>query len=319
MKKIIVFGLGGIGGYVGARIALGRAQDLAAAESAHAAAVGEPELAFIARGEHLSRIQQHGLRFRDPSGTESVVHPALATANAAEFGKADLVLLCVKGYALPAACQAVAPVVGSHTVVLPLLNGADIYERVRAQIRNGIVLPGAIYISAAIQEPGFVAHLGGKGNVVTGREPGNVGFDQQPLLGVFKRAGIPCEWFEDPMSAIWSKYLFIASFGLVTGMSGKPFGEVVADPELSDLVRRIQGEIVALSRAKGIALPADAAENAFKAGASFPPATKTSYQRDLEVSGKPNEGDLFGGTIIRLGKELGVPTPVTAQVVAKIG
>jgi hypothetical protein len=50
-------------------------------------------------------------------------------------------------------------------------------------------------------------------------------------------------------------------------------------------------EIAAIAKAKGIVLPADAAEQAFEKGKAFGPDTKTSYQRDVEVRGKPNEGD----------------------------
>ena len=319
MHSIVIFGMGGIGGYVGSRIALGTRRDVAASEAAHAGAVGEPELTFVARGAHLAKIRTDGLRFRDPAGHESVIRPKLATDDVSHLGIADVVFVSVKGYDLEGACRSIQPLVGPKTVVVPLLNGADIHERVRTVIKSGVVLPAAIYISAAIAAPGVVAHVGGKGNIVLGREPGKVGFDKTALLALLDRSGIPYEWFEDPMPAVWTKFLFIASFGLVTGMSGKTIGEVIADSKLAALTQNIQAEIVALARAKGIGLPADAAAAAFEKGKAFPPETKSSYQRDREVAGKPNEGDLFGGTIMRLGKELGVPTPTAAEVFATIG
>lgn len=305
IKEIVIFGIGGIGGFLGAH--LGDACD-----------DSNRKLTFVARGEHLDAIRRDGLRFRSPAGDERIVHPARAVADLGEIERADVVFICVKGYGLTAACEAIAPVVGPDTVVVPLLNGADIHERVRAVISTGTVLPAAIYISSAIDQPGTVHHRGGAGNIVFGPEPGDTAFDPAPLLELLDEADIPHEWFPDALPAIWTKFLFIASFGLTTALSGKPLGGVVADPELAETTRAIQREIVELARAKGVALPADAAEDAFRKGSVFPPETTTSFQRDVARSGAPNEGDLFGGTIIALGRELGIPVPVSERVFREI-
>ena len=308
MKNICIFGMGGIGGYVGARIV--KARD--------ARPAGSLSVGFVARGAHLEAIRAKGLTYQAPDGTKMTVRPDAAASSAADLPPQDLVLLCVKGYDLTAACEAIVPITGKNTVILPLLNGIDIHERIRRVVRTGIVLPGCIYIASSIREPGFVAHGGGKGNIIAGHDPGNGNFDPAPLRRLMSDAGIPFEWQDDPFPALWIKYLFIASYALVTGMSGKPFGAVVADPQLSGLVRDILKETYALATAKGVKLPPSIVEDSFEKGKTFPFETKTSYLRDVEVPGKPNEGDLFGGTIIRMGKELGVPTPVTEKVYRSI-
>jgi len=313
MKRIVVFGMGGIGGYIGARVGLG-IEKMASA----GAQVGKPELVFVARGAHLAAIRGRGLRYRSPEGAESLVRPALAVDDPAAAGPADLVFLCVKGYDLAAACKAVTPSVGPDTVVVPLLNGADIHERVRSVISDGTVLPAAIYIASSIAEPGLVVHGGGKGNVVLGREAGKIAYDPAPLRSLLEHSAIPYEWFEDPMPAIWTKYLFIASYGLVTALSGLGIGKVLAEPQWAQAVKEIAAEIAAIAKAKGISLPAAAAAQAFEKGKAFGPDTKTSYQRDAEVRGKPNEGELFGGTIQRFGKELDIPTPTTDRIYKEI-
>jgi len=309
MKRIVVFGMGGIGGYIGARVGMGIEK-----MTASGASVGNPQLVFVARGANLEAIKTKGLRYRSSEGSESIVRPTLATDMPAEAGTADLIFLCVKGYDLEGACCAIAPAVGPNTTIVPLLNGADIYERVRSVIKEGIVIPSAIYSSSSIVEPGLVAHGGGKGNVVLGREPGKIAYDPAPLRTLLEHSLIPYEWFEDPFPAIWTKYLFIASYGMVTARSGLGIGAVIVDEKWSVAVREIQREIAAIAKAKGITLPADAADQAFEKGKVFTAATKTSYQRDVEVRGKKNEGELFGGTILRLGKDLGIPTPTSERV-----
>ena len=77
-------------------------------------------------------------------------------------------------------------------------------------------------------------------------------------------------------------------------------------------------EILAIARAKGVNVTDDVIERSLAKAGNFPPETKTSYHRDVETPGKRNEGDLFGGAILRMGQDVGVPTPITRQVYAEI-
>lgn len=304
MKRILIFGMGGIGGYVASRLA---------------ALGSEIETIFIARGAHLEALRSKGLRFRAPDGSERTVRPTVATDNPSSVGgTVDGVFICTKGYDLADACRALVPVVGPQTIILPLLNGADIYERCRSVIQDAVVLPGGIYISSSVVEPGLVVQLGGKGNLFLGPEPGKGDFDYSPFKTLLDKASFPYEWLDDPFPAVWNKYLFIAAYGLVTGWTGKTIGEVIAADELAGTTLAIQKEIAEIAHRRRIKLPSDAATAAFEKGKAFPPSTKTSFQRDLETPGKPNEGELFGETIIKLGKETGVPTPVTERVYGHI-
>jgi len=313
MKRIVVFGMGGIGGYIGARLGIGIDKMVAAG-----AFLGKPDLVFVARGAHLEAIKAKGLRYKSPEGAESVVHPTLATDKVTDVGPADLIFLCVKGYDLEGACKTILPLMTAKTIVVPLLNGADIWDQTRKIVKTGFVLPSGIYISSSITEPGLVVHGGGKGNLFLGREPGKIDFDPKPLQLLLEHSGIPFEWFEDPFPAIWNKYLFIASFALTTARSGLGIGGVVADEKWAAQAKEVQHEIAAIAKAKGIFLPTDAAAQAFEKGRMFGPQIKTSYQRDVEVPGKPNEGELFGGAITRMGAQLGVPTPTTERLYAEI-
>jgi len=309
IERICVAGIGGIGGYIGFH--LGR--NWASAQGSNR------QLSFLARGEHLKAIQEKGLTFYSPSGEEGMVKPHRATDDPSILPVQDLVVLCVKGYHLQEICHQLHPIVGDTTAILPLLNGIDIYERIRSILSKGIVLPACIYISSTREGPGAVRQSGGKGNIIAGADPRYPGYDPVPLIQMMQEAGIPFEWQENPFPALWSKYLFIASFALVTGMSGKPIGGVLADPDLKERLRHIMEEVLALARAKGVEFPSTVIEEVLARAAAFPYDTKTSYQRDLEVPGKPNEGDLFGGTILRMGKELGIPTPWTEDTMRRIG
>src|SRR5438552_17187861 len=110
--KIAVFGVGGIGGLFGGRLA-------------HSS----EDVVFIARGEHLRAIRSEGLRVDSISG-DFAVRSAKATDDPAEVGPVDVVLVAVKGWQVPEAAQAMRPLVGPETVVVPLLNGVEAASQV---------------------------------------------------------------------------------------------------------------------------------------------------------------------------------------------
>jgi len=298
--------MGGIGGYMTSRFVSARNV--------------EPKdglfITCIARGESLKALRENGLIFRKTDGQESSFRPDLVTDNPGALSEQDLIILSVKGYDLAAACAAINPILTPRTLIMPLLNGIDIYERVCAATSSGIVLPSCIYISAVRQAPGRIAQAGGKGNIIAGDDPRHKGFDAAPLASLMAKAEIPFEWQADSFPALWRKYLFIASYGLVTAMSGKSFGQILESSELSAQVQSILKEIYAIAVAKiavakGAALPDSVIMSSFENARNFPYEATTSFARDVQVPGKPNESELFGATILRLGAELGIPTPAT--------
>lgn len=304
---IAVFGIGGIGGYIAGKLGtLAGEQGKVKTE----AQVELQSLSLIARGKHLQVISENGLTFLDAEGNEHRVQPTAASDDFSRIGTPDVVFLCVKGYDLESAVEAVAPHIKEESLLIPLLNGADIYERVQHKLKRGLVLPAAIYISSAIVEPGKVEHKGGKGLVILGKGMGDDAVKPEALLSLFEEAGIPFEWHEDPFPSIWSKFLFISPFSLVTAVAGKTFGEVMADSKLTTDLKNMMREVDAVARAKGVSLPEDAVEATLEKAAAFPPETKTSFQRDIEEGKAKDERDIFGGTVLRLGAELGVETPV---------
>ena len=308
IKNICIFGVGSVGGVFGGKIAKAISQEIDT----------DRKVFFIARGEHLEEIKRNGLILNTPEESGIVCKPTLATDNIAEIPQPDLYLLCVKGYDLDDATLAIKTNIGTHTLVIPLLNGVDIYERIRKNMPKGIVLPGCVYIGALLERPGVVTHAGGPGLIAFGKDPNYPDFDPTGIINFFNDMGIQFTWSDDAAYAQWQKFVFIAGYGLVTAYTAKTFGEILSDSKLKELVRKVMEEIAAVAKKKGVPLAETIVADSLQTGSNFPPETKTSFQRDVEAKGKRHEGDLFGGTIIRLGKELGVPTPVTESIYANI-
>jgi 2-dehydropantoate 2-reductase len=294
--NIAILGVGGVGGYFGTKICRAK-------ETLHA------NVYFVARGAHLEAIRKNGLTVRTSS--EGILHcrPTLATSDIDELPSLDACLICVKSYDLNDMTKRLTSKVSDGTEIVPLLNGIDIYDRVRENIHDGHVYPACVFIGTHIQEPGVISQDGGACKILFGRTPRETTTGTPIMVRVFKESSINSEWHEDIPPALWSKFIFIASFGLVTACFNKTLGQVVESDELSSMVRAVMREILALSKAKGIQLPASIVEDSYRKGADFPSNTKTSFQRDFEAPDRSDERDLFGGGIIRLGVQLEIATP----------
>ncbi len=307
-KNICVFGIGGVGGYFGGKLAY----------CVSKMNIESEKIFFIARGQHLDEIKKSGLLLNTSSDGSMICKPEMAAVSISEIPAPDIVLLCVKSYDLDSAVKDLSKVVKDNTIILPLLNGVNIYERIRSELKKGIVLPACVYVGTHIEKPGIVSQKGGDGMIIFGKDPKYPDFYPEYLIELFDRTGIKYRWETDPFPAIWEKYIFIASFGLITAFSGKTLGEVMADSILKNKVREIMMEIIAIALKKGIKLPDSILDISLEKAGQFPFETKTSYQRDVESIGKRSEGDLFGETIIKMGVETGKPTPVTESVFEKL-
>ncbi len=294
--KICFFGVGGVGGYFGTIIT----------EKFN----NEHDIYFVARGEHKAAIRANGLTLKKSGGKQTInVSPKKCTDNIDELPVCDIVFLSVKSYDLSNAAKSIQRISDEKTIILPLLNGVDIYERVRENLTTGIVLPSCVYIGTHIESPGIIFQKGGDGNIFIGKDPRLPDFYPDALLTLLKDANLNFKWQNNIEVPIWSKYMFIAAYGLVTATYDKTLGEILDTPELSQITQAIMHEIEQIARRINVPLNADIVETSFLKRKQFPYETKTSFQRDVESKGEKNEIDLFGAALIRYGEQYNIAIP----------
>lgn len=302
-----VIGVGGVGGYFGGKLAKFMEQD----------ASHYSKVYFVARNKHLEEIRRSGLILSTAEG-DQICRPTLATADFKDLPALDLCLLCVKSYDLNSALKSVKDKIKDETEIIPLLNGVDIYERIRKIIPKGIVYPSCVYVGTRIEKPGKVAQNGGSCRIFLGKDPQQPHLLPQRTLDLFDASKVKYTWCDDIYQEIWSKYIFIAAYGMVTASENQTLGQIMETEDLSNMVICIMGEVAAIAKKQGIRLSADIVQESFKKAKSFPFYTKTSFQWDFEKKDKPDERDLFGDTIIRLGEFFGVETPTAKMVNDKL-
>lgn len=305
--NICFFGVGGVGGYYGTLL------------TKYFNETGEGSTYFIARGKHKDAIVENGLLLKKEGGKEEIlIKPFSCSDTVNDLPVFDIVVVSVKGYDLEDVAKKVSKISDQNTIILPLLNGADVYERMRQHLKRGYILPACLYLGTHIETPGIIFQKGGSCQISVGKDPRHPEFYPDKLIKLFKKADILIEYFDDVNIEIWTKFIFIASFALVTATYHKTIGEVAKDERLGIIVKNIMQEIALVANALKIALPPDIIETSFSKANQFPFETKTSFQRDVESKGRQSEWDLFGGTVIRYAEKYNLPANNTKETLEKL-
>lgn len=289
--RIAVMGTGGVGGYFGGRLAAGGA-----------------DVSFIARGAHLAAIRADGLRLRSDLGDVHVAN-ARATDRPAEIGPVDIVLFAPKLYDCESAAEAAKPLLGPGTAAISVLNGVDAVDRMIPILGRDHVCGGVVYISAAIAEPGVIAHYGRNAQIAFGELDGRPSERLQRFLAVCEKAGLDAKLRADIQWWIWGKFAMLAPFSAATAMTRQPIGPIRSDPDGRRLLTDAIAEVAAVAKARGVDLGDDVVERTMKNVDAVPPSMKSSMLFDLE-RGNRLEVEWLSGAVWRLGREAGLETPV---------
>ena len=289
--KIAIMGTGGVGGYYGGLLArIGR------------------DVTFIARGAHLRALRKKGLRVRSVHG-DFHVSTVKATDRPGEVGPVGLLLFTTKAYHTDEAAQAIQPMIGSDTAVVSLQNGVDAAERIGAILGMKHLIGGATWLSAAIEAPGVIGQYSQFRRIVLGEFDGSKTQRVQAIQEVLSGTGAAVEITDDISRILWTKFVFIASISAMGALTRVTFGEYRSVPESRTVLSEVIAEVAAVARAKGVTLAPDIVSGTLSFIDQSEPGMKPSMLRDMEAARRTELESLIG-VIVRLGKELGVATPV---------
>jgi 2-dehydropantoate 2-reductase len=293
--RIAIFGTGGAGGYFGAQLAR----------------AGE-DVIFIARGEHLQAIRTEGLRVETSKG-EIVIQPAQAEDDAANVGVVDAVIVGVKAWQVTEAARAMRPMIGPGTFVVPLQNGVEAPSQLATVLGADHVLGGLCGTMSWIVGPGHIRSIGEMHFIKFGELDKRPSRRSEQLRQAFERAGVKVEVPSDIPVALWEKLLFVVSFGGVGAVTRAPIGVLRTLPETRRLLEQGMREIFAVARARQIVLSEGIVDKTMTVLDSLAPSGTTSLQRDI-AEGKPSELEAWNGAVVRLGREVGVATPLHEMI-----
>ncbi len=292
--KIVVFGTGGVGGYFGGRLAQ-----------------AGNDVTFIARGQHLNAIKQNGLTVKSINGDFNV--KAHATEDLSTVDTPDLIILGVKSWQISDAAQQLKKIVAETTMVLPLQNGANNADKLRAVLPDNNVIVGLSKIISRIESPGVIDHFAVDPEIVFAEYNNQLTERIKRLNTVLNQAKIKNSISEDIHLDIWKKYLFITTISGIGALTRASVGAMRENTEVRQIMLQTANEIVAVANAKGIGLQPAHVDFIMTFVDNLNYNATTSMQRDI-MEGRPSELEDFNGYVVEQGNLLNVDTEANSFI-----
>uniref|UniRef100_A0A7S0R713 2-dehydropantoate 2-reductase n=1 Tax=Pyramimonas obovata TaxID=1411642 RepID=A0A7S0R713_9CHLO len=301
--RVCVYGAGGVGGYLAARLAQNGV-----------------DVTVIARGEHLRAIREKGLFLTSVAGD---YHASVkATDNTSEVGIVDLIIICCKSWQVPDIAMTLPPMIGEHTVVVPTQNGVEAPEQLANVVGGERVFGGYIRIMALIQAAGHVVHNGvPQAEFGVGILPG-VGRGEQQLERMREAfcgtVGLFLKIEADIRMRMWWKLIYIGSVSGVCAAARATFGEVCTCQQAAALLKAVATEMFSVAEASGVVFPSGEAERIAHQHSELgknTPNNTPSMMRDFDKGG-PSEVENQLGTVVRYAARHALKVPNVAALYA---
>lgn len=283
IQSVAILGAGAVGCYV-----LWGLADKAAANSL--------QLGVVAEGSRAERLRQNGCTING-----QVYHPQVWTPQQAHG--VDLLIVALKYGALPGALDSIRTIVSERTVVMSLMNGVDSEELIAAQVGAAHVLPALIKVASRRTEDGVRFDPETTIGIIYGELTAPFDSDRvQAVRALFADTGIHFRVTEHIREEIWSKFRLNVCNNLPQAILGAGVGCYSDSAHIKAISDGLRRELEAIAAAKGIDLSASTH------GSTVPPTARYSTLQDLDA-GRHTEIDMFSGALMRMGRELGIPTP----------
>ena len=284
IKKVAVLGAGAVGSYV--IWGLSSRNDI--------------ELGVIAEGERAERLKQNGCTING-----KIYHPEVW--NSGETDAVDLLIVALKYGSLSAALESIQKVTTENTVIMSLMNGVDSEEIIAEKVGVKHLLPAVIKVASHKEEDGYHFDPETTIGIIFGELTAPYDSDRiRAIEELFKDTGIHFRATEYAREEMWSKFRLNVCNNLPQAILGAGVGCYRDSVHMKAISDGLKGELEAIAQAKGIDLSKTEASSG--RGSAVPPSARYSTLQDLDA-GRHTEIDMFSGALIRMGKELGIPTP----------
>ena len=312
--KVCIYGAGAIGGWIGVHLA----------QTGH-------EVSVVARGATLEALQKNGLQCVQTQAAEARLKADVkVSANPADLGPQDLVIVAVKAPAMADVAKGIAPLLGPNTMVMTAMNGVpwwffqgfggklqgttlstiDPEGRIAKAIPAHHVVGCVVHASCSLDAPGVVRHHFGQGLILgePADQHGQVSARVQQLVTDLQAAGFNASASAQIQKDVWYKLWGNMTVNPISAITGATTDLILKDDLVRDYVSKVMLEAKAIGEKIGIPIaqtPEDRHAVTLKLG-----AFKTSMLQDVEA-GKTVELDALVSGVRELGQLTQVSTPYT--------
>lgn len=293
MKKLLMLGAGGVGGYFGARLI-----------------EAGVDVTFLVRTARAESLRARGLRVVSPHGNLHL--PVQCVTRETVKPEYDLVMLAPKAYDLADALEAIEPAMGPQTLVLPLLNGLKHLDVLDERYGAHRVLGGIAHIVSTLDEDGVVHQMHPIQTLTAGGRHATTRAAAADFVSLCEAAAFDVALSEDIVSALWDKWAFLATLAAVTTLTGGSIGQVVATRHGESLLRRVYAEGLTVGQREGACISGAAQSRALEMLTQTGSDMTASMLRDLQA-GLRTEHDHVLGDLVHRAQRYGVDTPLLAM------
>ena len=295
LRNITISGLGGVGGYYGAMLV----------QAARREGFGRT-ISFVARCAHCEAIRQRGLHVHTPE-RDFTVAPDFVAEDIHSLPPTSLLILATKSYDLEANIQQLRPIIQPDTIILPLLNGADITAQVQALLPEQRVWDGCVYISGRKPSAGEILLEAERERFFYGSRLPERSPEEQELFALLSLVGVNVHNPDDIETQIRKKFLMISATATGTSYFNQTVGEALAAHR--EEMRGLIEELCTLFSALGDDLGVDAVERTLERQTFMIPSTTSSMHVDF-MAGRPTELETLTGYVVREARRIGLKLPL---------
>ena len=312
--KVCIYGAGAIGGWIGVHLA----------QTGH-------KVSVVARGATLEALQKNGLQCVQTQAAEARIKAAVqVSAQPADLGPQDLVIVAVKAPAMADVANGIAPLLGPNTMVMTAMNGVpwwffqgfggklqgttlntiDPKGRIATAIPAHHVVGCVVHASCSLDGPGVVRHHFGQGLILgePAEQQGQTSARVQRLVTDLQAAGFNASASAQIQKDVWYKLWGNMTVNPISAITGATTDLILKDDLVRDFVSKVMLEAKAIGEKMGIPIaqtPDDRHAVTMRLG-----AFKTSMLQDVEA-GKTVELDALVSSVRELGQLTQVSTPYT--------
>ena len=284
IQSVAVLGAGAVGSYV--IWGLSHKKDI--------------RLGVIAEGERADRLKKGGCQIND-----EVYRPEVWSPQEAE--DVDLLIVSLKYGSLPEALESIKTIVGEHTTVMSLMNGVDSEELIAEQVGDDRVLRSLIKVASHKEENGYYFNPETTLGIIFGELAAPFDSERvQAIESLFADTGIHFRSTEFIREEIWGKFRLNVCNNLPQAILGAGVGCYSDSTHMKAISDGLRRELEQIALAKGIDMSKMAGTSG--RGSAVPASARYSTLQDLDA-GRHTEIDMFSGALMRMGEELGIPTP----------
>lgn len=294
LQNITISGLGGVGGYYGAMLV----------QAAQQEGLGR-KISFVARGMHREAIAQHGLHVVTPA-RDFIVHPDYLDEDPAKLPPADLLILATKSYDLEANIKQLLPIITPKTIILPLLNGADIADQVKRLLPKNEVWDGCVYISGRKPEAGEILLEAERELFFFGSRSSERSPEEKELFTLLDSVKVHAINPDNIQEHIRKKFVMISATATGTSYFNQTVGDALTDHPRE--MRALIEELCSLFQSLGYDLGEDAVERTIERQTFMIPTSTSSMHVDF-MAGRATELENLTGYVVRTARAHGLSLP----------